>query len=135
MPLNPNYWYAKDLTKCSHPDYFWYDRRTYLPDSAELYPTSLLQVDTGELVIITKGLYRGLRGTLTGCTQSGRAKVLLEDATHTVIGVTSLKRLDPEKIIGKATPIRYCVRFDLIDEEPTGVLPAVGSLARRPNYE
>ena len=135
MTQNPNYWYAKDPAKCSHPDNFWYDRRTYLPDSEELYPKSLLQVDTGELVIITKGSYRGLRGTLTGCTQSGRAKVLLEDATQTVIGVTSLKRLDPEKIIGKATPIRYCVRFDLLDEEPTGVLPEVGSLARRSNYE
>ena len=134
MPLDPNYWYAKDLANSSHPDHFWYDRRTYLPDSEELYPTSLLQVDTGELVLITKGLSRGLRGTLTGYTKSGRAKVILEDATHKAIGVTSLKRLDPEKIIGKAIPIRYCVRFDLIDEEPTGVLPKVGSPARRQNY-
>ena len=131
MPLDPNFWYAKDPDKVSHPDHFWYDRRTYLPDSLDLYPTSQLQVGTGELVLIITGASKGLRGTVAGFTAAGRARVIVEDEFNIVIDINRLKRLDPERIIGTATPFRYCVRFALRDEEPTGVLPAVGTPAKR----
>ena len=123
MPIDRNYLYQVDDDRTDLPQHYWYDRRQYLPDTRDLYPQALHHVCIGDIVLILKGVNKGKRGKVTGFTAAGKVKIVVEDATQAAIVPTGIKLLDPEHILGNATPVKSWVAWRFLETEPTGELP------------
>ena len=124
MPINCNYWYIRDNEQEDQRQHFWYDRREYLADTADLFPQSVAQVHKGDIVLVTKGVNNGCRGKVVGFTRTSRVSLALEDGSQAVAPVASIKLLDPEGILGIVTPYKpHLLNWALRDSEPIRKLP------------
>ena len=77
----------------------------------------------GDLVLVIKGTNKEHRCNELSISNKRRVQLLLDDATIASTPVTSIKLLDPEHLIGNATPFKNMTVWKMKEVEITGVLP------------